>query len=153
MRILNGDAPELSIYDSERTMLIASHSDLSVILPQGVSPAPPTELFGDEPAHEWCYYYQQADLARQRADWNEVARLGAEAQKLGLTPNDAIEWMPFLQAYAILENDKQVKLLSTRINVENFYQQQACRYLVEQPPSGYSLTPDMRTFAEKLFCR
>jgi hypothetical protein len=152
MRILNGDAPELSIYDSERTMLIASRSDLSVILPQGDSPAPPADLFGDEPAHAWCYYYQKADLARQRGDWEEVARLGAEAQKLGLTPNDPIEWMPFLQAYAYLQNQKQVKLLSTRINVENLYQQQACRYLVEQPPAGYVLSPEMHGFAQKLFC-
>jgi hypothetical protein len=152
MRILNGDAPERSIYDSERTMLIASYSDLSVILPQGNSPIPPAKLFGNEPLQGWCFYYQKADLARQRADWNEVAHLGSEAQKLGLTPNDPIEWMPFLQAYAILENQRQVKLLSTRINIENFYQQQACRYLIEQPSSKYSLTPEMQAFVKKLFC-
>lgn len=152
MRILNGDAPELSIYDSERTMLIAPYSNLSAVLPQGDPSIPSADLFGSEPMEGWCFYYQKADLARQRADWNEVARLGSEAQNLGVTPNDPIEWMPFLQAYAFLDNQKQVKLLSTRINVENFYQQQACRYLIEQPPREYSLTPAMQAFVEKLFC-
>lgn len=152
MRIIDGDAPELSIYDSERTMLIASYSDIDAILPDGDSPFPPIELFGDEPPQDWCFYYQKVNLARQRADWEEVARLGAEAQKLGLTANDPIEWMPFLQAYAILENQKQVKLMSTRLNVENLYQQQACRYLIDHPPAGYVLTPEMQEFVRKLFC-
>lgn len=152
VRIINGEAPELSVFDSERTKLLAPYSDPNAILLNGEAPTPPSDIFGDEPHHEWCYYYQKADLARQRGDWEEVARLGDEAQKLGLLPVDAIEWLPFLQAYALLEGQKQVKLLSTRINAVSFYQEQACRFLIEKPPRDFVLTPDMRDYVEKLFC-
>ncbi|MEW6086161.1 MAG: hypothetical protein AB1607_16350 [Chloroflexota bacterium] len=152
MRVINGDAPELSVFDSERTKLLAPYSNPKAILSNGETPTPPSDIFGDEPHHEWCYYYQKADLARQRGDWDEVARLGDEAQKLGLLPVDAIEWLPFLQAYALLEDQKQVKILSTRINADSFYQEQACRYLIETPPHDFVLTPEMRGYVEKLFC-
>ncbi len=152
LRVVNGEAPELSVFDTERTQLLAPYSDRGAILMNGEAPTPSVDIFGEEPIHEWCYYYQKADLARQRGDWEEVAKLGDEAQKLGMLPVDPIEWLPFLQAYALLGDQKQVKILSTRINVENFYQGQACRYLIEQPPGGYALMPDMQAFVEKLFC-
>ena len=152
VRIINGEAPELSVFDSERTKLLAPYSDPKAILLNGNAPTPPTDIFGDEPVHEWCYYYQRADLARQRGDWEEVARLGDEAQKLGMLPVDSIEWLPFLQAYALLEDQKQVKILSTRINAVSFYQEQACRFLIETPPRNYVLAPEMRDYVEKLFC-
>jgi hypothetical protein len=42
------------------------------------------------------------DLARQQGNWGEVARLADESQKKGLTPEDASEWMPALEAYVTL---------------------------------------------------
>jgi hypothetical protein len=151
-RVINGDAPELSVYDLERTKLIAPYSNSIAIVPQGNSPIPLADIFGDEPVHGWCFFYQKADLARQQGDWEEVARLGIEAERLGMLPVDPIEWMPFLQAYALLDNQKQVKLLSTRINSESFYQYQACRYLIEAPPPDFTLTPGMRDYVNRLFC-
>jgi hypothetical protein len=64
--------------------------------------APPSALFGPEPVHDWCYYYEKADLARQRGEWDEVVRLYREARGLGLEPADAIEWLPFYQALTVL---------------------------------------------------
>jgi len=56
-------------------------------------------LFGREPAHTWCYYYEKAELARQREDWSHAASLGDEARAQGLQPGDALEWLPFIEAY------------------------------------------------------
>ena len=56
-------------------------------------------VFGSEPAHGWCYYYQKASLARQQANWAEAARLGDTARQQGLAPADPLEWLPMLQGY------------------------------------------------------
>src|SRR5271157_5003818 len=50
-----------------------------------ITTAPPQTLtnppFPNEPSHTWCYFYEQAELARQIGDWNKVADLGREAAK------------------------------------------------------------------------
>jgi len=61
---------------------------------------PPAFLYGSEPAHGWCYFYQKGDLARQQADWQQAAALGDQAFSLQDYPNDPAERMPFIEAYA-----------------------------------------------------
>lgn len=63
-------------------------------------PELPAALFGREPPHGWCYYYAKAELARQLGDWGRVRALGEQARSLGLAPGDALEWLPFIEAYA-----------------------------------------------------
>jgi hypothetical protein len=58
----------------------------------------PASLFGSEPAHTWCYYFEKADLARQMGDWNKVAELGEEAAAQGSTAITPVEWLPFIEA-------------------------------------------------------
>jgi hypothetical protein len=60
----------------------------------------PTSLFGSEPAHTWCYYFEKADLARQSGDWKKVAELGEEAATQGFTAITPAEWLPFIEADA-----------------------------------------------------
>ena len=64
--------------------------------------APPTHIFGPEPEHEWCYYFQKAELARQKGDWNEVAGLGDQVFIYldNLRPESAVELIPFIEGYA-----------------------------------------------------
>ena len=61
---------------------------------------PPLNVLGPEPPHQWCYYFQKADLARQRGDWGEIADLGDIAFALADRPNDASERLPFVEGYA-----------------------------------------------------
>jgi hypothetical protein len=152
IRLIDGNKAELSTFDPHRIMLIASHSQIDNVITQQYTAVPPPSIFGDEPQHDWCFYYQKADLARQRGDWKEVARLGDEAQKLGLHPNDQIELMPFLQAYAFLGDQKQVKGISTRINTEIFYRYQACILLSNMGEYGYPLSSEIQNLVEVLFC-
>lgn len=66
--------------------------------------APPWErlagLFGPPPAGTWCEFFERADLARQQEDWETVTALGDVAFDLADRPNDASEWLPFIEAYA-----------------------------------------------------
>lgn len=63
---------------------------------------PPVWLFGAEPEQNWCYYFEKADLARQREDWERVAQIGDKAFNIPLSPADAAEYIPFIEAYARL---------------------------------------------------
>jgi len=66
---------------------------------------PPRNLFGDEPEHTWCWFFQKADLARQNQDWDSVVELGDQALALGYSPSDersnsVHEWLPFIEGYS-----------------------------------------------------
>jgi len=64
---------------------------------------PPTDIFGKEPPHDWCYYYEKADLRRQSGQWDAIVSLGEEAAAKGYTPlniDSPHEWLPFIEGYA-----------------------------------------------------
>ncbi len=153
VHVLDPRWPDLSVNDPPFVHAAYRHSKVENIVTDADFPAVPVYGFGAELPREWCFYYQKADLARQQGDWEEVARLGAEAQQRNLTPNDLVEWMPFLQAYAFLGNQKQVKSISTRINEEPFYRQLACRNLNAMPDQGFPLDPEMQRYMDELFCQ
>jgi hypothetical protein len=53
-----------------------------------------------KPEHDWCYYYEQADLAYQYQEWDQVIQLWGTANKAGLQPGNGFELLPFIEAYA-----------------------------------------------------
>jgi len=76
---------------------------------------PPLHLFGPEPEPEgnWCYYFEKAELALQKGDWKEVARLGDQALSIHKTfsKDTAPELAPFIEGYARSGNwEKAVEL-------------------------------------------
>jgi hypothetical protein len=66
------------------------------------SALPPASIFGPEPAHDWCYDFEKADLARQQGDWTQVTRLANQALKGGsrLYEANAPELVIFILGYA-----------------------------------------------------
>ena len=93
-------------------------SDLSLIdsgtsgTGSGGDPArPPAYFFGAEPEPGWCYYYEKADLARQRGDWQQIVDLGdialseialseiALGNSAKMAPKDHAELIPFIIGY------------------------------------------------------
>jgi hypothetical protein len=80
---------------------LVAHSNPGNILPVHEETSyPPTHIFGNEPRHNWCYFFEKADLARQLGEWDEVIRLMDEATQKELSPNIGIEWLPLVEAYA-----------------------------------------------------
>lgn len=93
----DADNPELP----ELTRVASPVSNLSRIEATPLSTDyPPVDLFGKEPEHTWCYYFQKAELALQMGDWQKVAQLGDQAQKQGYSPGNSHEWLPFIEGYA-----------------------------------------------------
>ena len=81
------------------------------------APEMPAALFGKEPAHTWCYYYEKAELARQVGDWITVTSLGNEARAQGFVPGDALEWLPFIEGYVITgdyQDAREISILAYR---------------------------------------
>jgi hypothetical protein len=62
--------------------------------------SPPAELFGAEPKHDWCYYFEKADLARQIGDWQQVTNLGDQTIQKHLHPVISSEKLVFVEGYA-----------------------------------------------------
>jgi hypothetical protein len=85
--------------DNSAPLLTISHPQ-NVIQDTADPVVPPVSIYGSEPAHTWCYYYEKADLARQESDWNRVLQLYEEATKLGFSPYLGSELAPFIDAYA-----------------------------------------------------
>jgi hypothetical protein len=147
LHVLDEHWSELSIADTALVALASSRSNIENVITDGRPPVLPRLVFGDEPPREWCYYYEQAQLARQLGNWEEITKLGLEVERLGLQPNDQIEWMPFLQAAAVAGDENSVKQISKRINIESFYKKQACRNL-----SAMQSSPEMQEQVRELFC-
>jgi hypothetical protein len=87
-------------------------SDPALIIPDAKEPELPAALFGKEPPHEWCYYFEKAELARQTGEWDRVVTLGNEARAQGFAPGDALEWLPFIEGYVITGDYQSAKEIS-----------------------------------------
>lgn len=131
VRFINGDAPELSRWDAERLVLVAPYSQLDAVITEGDVPQPSATIFGSEPEYGWCYYYQKADLARQRGDWDDVLIQLDTALKSGHYPNDKLEWMPFIQAYAVNDNIEMVRQLTSLINDDKVQRVRVCQVMTD----------------------
>ena len=149
VQVINGSQPEISSFEEERVMVIAPYSNTDLIDLTSADHTPPQVVFGPEPAHEWCYYYEKADLARQRGDWEEVIRLGNEAIKKRFGPQDDIEWMPFLQAYVRAGAvDRLDKVHSFMKNAEPYVAQQVCKSLSKLP----DISAEVRELIDSQYC-
>lgn len=110
------DEPELSELTTEWLYL----SNIDRIIDQSAPDYPPSDIFGEEPAHTWCYFFQKAELARQMKNWQRVVELGNEAQENGYQPdksssNTPHEWIPFIQGYALTGNYSRAKDLTLMV--------------------------------------
>lgn len=152
VHVIDGRSPILSVSDDPTLHSIASASRIDDVNSQAPLADLPAFLFGAEPAHGWCYYFEKASLAAQLGNSSDVASLAGEVSKRGLHPNDQVEWMPFLQAAAYLGDMQQVKDISTRINTEKLYKQEACQNLGSMARYGFPLSDAMQSYVNGLFC-
>ena len=80
------------------------------------------KIYAPEPVHNWCYHYEQADLARQLGDWEQVAALGNQAFKLDDYPNDPLERFVFIEGYAhVGEWERALEYSQISYNVSKNY--------------------------------
>ena len=86
------------------------------------------QIFGTEPPHDWCYYFEKADLARSKGDWQEMLHLKDEATQKGFSPTQPTEKLIFLYAYLGSGKMDEALALSREINsAEKPYSQMICK--------------------------
>jgi hypothetical protein len=79
-------------------------------------------IYGPEPAHGWCYYFERAQLAAQFRDWDQVVSLGDRAFGLQDYPNDPVERFVFIEGYANTGNwDRALELSTASFKVSKAY--------------------------------
>ena len=77
---------------------------------------PSETIFGKEPAHNRCYFYEKAALAHQLKDWGKVVSLWNEAEKQDLLPYNGVEYIPFIEAFARTGDWDKAKVLTLQAN-------------------------------------
>jgi hypothetical protein len=102
-------------------------SNLNRIKPETEGLPPDPDIFGSEPEHTWCYYYQKADLARQLENWEQVTQLGDMVINAGYSPFDPIEWFVFVQGYALSgQVEKAASITQEVFNARDDYAPALC---------------------------
>jgi hypothetical protein len=89
---------DMNSLDRLNQLLSISKVDQILVNAEPVVPEP--AIFGTEPPHGWCYYFEKADLARQQQNWQTILQLGQEAAAHQLKPVIGAEYIPFIEAFA-----------------------------------------------------
>jgi hypothetical protein len=153
VHVIDSKWPRYSDQDPDQILLLGQFSKVQNILADVSAPRPADFIFGPEPDHTWCYYYQQAELALQKEDWEKIVQIGDEVSQLQLSPSDRIEWAPFLQAYAQMDDEKAFKTTAIKIDSSPFVRKEACRTLLKMQENGSTFTPRIQSLMDEKVCR
>ncbi len=115
MRLLDSSNLELSPLDTPLVAAAGQFSNINQVITQGETKQPIASIFGHEPVHGWCYYYQKASLARQNGDWAKIIKLQNEIESTHLEPSSLVEWLPFLEARYRLGQLDEAGMIAARI--------------------------------------
>jgi tetratricopeptide (TPR) repeat protein len=74
------------------------------------------KLFGRQEPPAWCYYFEKADLARQLGDWELAKSLWEQAESRNIKPLHGLEYLPFIEAYARLNDWEKAVVLNRQSN-------------------------------------
>ncbi len=122
LQVLDADYAMQPFYDAGQSQLVAV-SNVSRILSDPATPPPDAGIFGPEPPHTWCYFFEKADLARQAQNWSAIIQLDKQARQAGYAPRFGAEYVPFIEAYAhtgswqkALELSRAAQTLTTQMD-------------------------------------
>ncbi len=153
LHVVDGDFPVLSPGSDPLVEWLAPYSDLTLIDIRADEHVPPADVFGEEPPHSWCYYYQRASLAAQAGNWNEVIQLAELVDKKGLKPVDRSEWLPFLLAYINMGDTDAAHIVISYIKDIDYIRYQVCKPLIEQQDIPMIQTIQARQFLFENLCQ
>lgn len=77
------------------------------------------DVFGSEPEHNWCYYYQQAEIAGQSGDWESAASIAIKILGMDESLPDLGKNALFMEAFARTGNWPAMNELISRLMDEN----------------------------------
>ena len=135
---LDANYPYLGSYDSQ----VLALTNLDQVIPEPVNADYPDEkIFGSEPEHGWCYFYEKADLARQYSNWGAITELGDQVLELGYQPGDTYEWIPFIEGYVHEQKWETAIFLTHNTSVIDSYYRPALCAAWTRSLDGMNLSP------------
>jgi len=152
VHVIDGRWPYYSVEDRDQILIAGEKSRIENVITDSDSPHLDESIFGPEPAHTWCYYFEKGTLAIQQGEWQQAVDLGNQAIELGFHPNDRVEWIPFLQANAVLGNLDEFKEIAVRMSDIKFNRLQACDLLNQMQESGYKFSVEIQEQTSALLC-
>jgi hypothetical protein len=111
LQVLDAPYAGQPFYGAGQEQLIGV-SNVSRILASADHALPSRDIFGAEPRHTWCYYFEKADLKRQLQDWDAILQLEKQAHAAGFASKFGPEYLPFIEAHARLGQWKEAVDLS-----------------------------------------
>ena len=121
-------------------------SNINQVERNGDNMAVPSPYFGPEPARDWCYYFEKAELARQYGDWEEVLMNYESASSAGFTARQPVENLVFIEALARLGNtDKAARLTEKVISQDR----KLCKALADTWQRAAPASPEIQPEAMK----
>jgi len=115
------------------------------------------EITGPPVLNTWCYIYENAELSRQKKDWDAISKLWDIATLKHLTPAEGREYIPFIVSLANLDNWQQALALTRSANKitehgTNTYCQ-VWRVLEQETPSSAEKETVLAQFRENFACQ
>lgn len=135
----------------EQELFTVNHSGL--ILDSGL--LVDENIYGKEPEHDWCYYFQKADLARVKQDWSEVMKIWDEAASRKLKAKFGVEYLPFIEASLHTGNPESAFELTLKANQTKEMQPFLCAAwsrIINQLPATMERQSAMERINTELNC-
>ena len=116
-------------------------SNINQVERNGDNMAVPSRYFGPEPARDWCYYFEKAELARQYGDWEEVLMNYESASSAGFTARQPVENLVFIEALARLGKPDKAARLSEKVLSQD---RKLCRALAAAWQRAVQAAPEIQ---------
>jgi hypothetical protein len=146
--ILDGNDPVFPDQTSAMLYAVVSLSNINQIETDAPPNSPPTHIFGAEPQHNWCYFFQRASLEAQRENWEEVAALTDQALDAGYKPIDRSEWLPFLKGLVMVGRTETAEEMALWIRDIGTIRHRQCDYLSDTALPD----PARRAYLREILC-
>jgi hypothetical protein len=144
--------PWYSYNDPDSILVVGQQSNIRNVRPDEAPAQVSETIFGPEPAHEWCYTFEKADLAVQQKNWQAVVALANESASQKLEPVNSLEWMPFLQTYAYLGDEEAFIATLKKINMVRYNQVQTCNVMTNMQQAGFTFSPGIVQIIDSQVC-
>ncbi|MDO9088223.1 MAG: hypothetical protein Q7U53_18595 [Anaerolineaceae bacterium] len=140
LHTFDGNMPVYSSNERQYVNIVAKFSDISRIVTDGSAPDLPKNIFGEEPSHGWCYYFQKASLARQQGKWQEIVNIYDTVVAAGHKPVDDSEYFVFVEGLVNSgQSEKAMQIVQNQIGRNDALRYSLCRTLQSATdyPSGF----------------
>ena len=128
LQAIDGSNPLYSPDEWSKITEIGAFSKLDRIITDSEPHIPSSQFFGEEPEHDWCYFYEKMSLSQQKEDWKELTAIADEALSKGEYAEDRVEWIPLVMGYALMGRIEDARPYGEILKTNEYLRFEACSY-------------------------